>query len=195
MTGALAEQLVVDDADARADVEDARAADAARPDHFEQHPGRGVGPAGCWYRSRSAVSEPPVEDLEAVIAAAAVHQLPKIASSSNGARRLELVVAAGRGRLVRAPALERRRVPEPVALQVVVGDLDDALGAERLPRQVLAAVPARRRAWQPLAGGLGVAQPRPFGPFLPRVALDARSRAAARAPRRAPRAGPTRTTT
>ena len=56
---------------------------------------------------------------------------------------LELVVAAVGRRLVRAPALERRRVPEAVALEVVVGDLGDALGAERLPRQVLAAVPAR----------------------------------------------------
>ena len=58
---------------------------------------------------------------------------------------LELVVAAGLGRLVRAPALERRPVPEPIALEVVVGDLRDPLRAERLPRQVLAAVPARGR--------------------------------------------------
>src|SRR6185312_16329693 len=39
-----------------------------------------------------------------------------------GHARLELVVATRFGRLVRAPALECRRVPEPVALEVVVGD-------------------------------------------------------------------------
>ena len=87
---------------------------------------------------------------------------------------LELVVAARLGRLVRAPALERRPVPEPVALEVVVGDLGDPLGAERLPRQVLAAVPARGRAGQPLAGRVGIAGRRPLGPFLPRVVRRAR---------------------
>src|SRR4029079_10705234 len=72
---------------------------------------------------------------------------------------LQLVVAAVRGRLVRAPAADRRPVTEPVALEVVVGDLDDALRAERLPREVLAPVPAARRAGQP---------PPPPGPRPPR---------------------------
>ena len=77
---------------------------------------------------------------------------------------LELVVAAVGRRLVRAPALERRPVAEAITLEVVVGDLGDALGAERLPREVLAAVPARGRAGQPLAGGVGLARSRPTRP-------------------------------
>ena len=87
-------------------------------------------------------------------------------------RLLELVVAAVGRRLVRSPALEGRPVPEPVALEVVVGDLGDALGAERLPRQVLAPVPARGRAGQSLARRVGVAVAGPLGPFAPRVAVQ-----------------------
>src|SRR4029079_18251225 len=83
---------------------------------------------------------------------------------------LELVVAAVGRLLVRAPTLERGGVPEPIALEVVVGDLRDALDAQRLPRQVLAAVPARRRSGQPLAGLLG--RLGPLGPLAPRVALE-----------------------
>ena len=71
---------------------------------------------------------------------------PKMRASSNGRGGLQLVVAAVRGRLVRPPAAERRPVAEPVALEVVVGDLDDPLRPQRLPRQVLAPVPAARRA-------------------------------------------------
>src|SRR5438105_13852858 len=57
-----------------------------------------------------------------------------------------------------------RGVPETVALQVVVGDLADPLGPERLPAQVLAAVPAARCARHPL---LGIVLRHP--PLLPRV--------------------------
>src|SRR6185312_16131339 len=59
---------------------------------------------------------------------------------------LELVVAAGLGRLVDAPAHEGRGVAEAIALQVVVADFADALGPQRLPRQVLACAPAARGA-------------------------------------------------
>src|SRR5204863_8816936 len=77
---------------------------------------------------------------------------------------LELVVAALRWRLVRPPALEGGRVPEAVALQVIVGHLADALDAERLPGEVLAPVPARRAAGHPLIAV-------PLGPFAPGLAL------------------------
>ena len=102
------------------------------------------------------------------------HVSPCYRRSGQQERRalLELVVAAVLRRLVRAPALERRAVPEPVALEVVVGDLHDAFRAQWLPRQVLAAVPARGGARQALAGGVGVAGRRPLGPLAPRVALE-----------------------
>ena len=61
-------------------------------------------------------------------------------------------------------------MPEPIALEVVVGDLDDLLRAERLPGQVLAAVPAAGRTGQALARLLG--RLRPFRPFAPRMTLD-----------------------
>src|SRR6187399_2305375 len=88
-----------------------------------------------------------------------------------GRGRLQLVVAAVCGRLVRPPAAERRPVTEPVALEVVVGDLDHPFRPQRLPREVLAAVPAARRAGEPLPGRVGCAGRRPFGPLAPRVAL------------------------
>src|SRR5262245_60508018 len=75
---------------------------------------------------------------------------------------LELVVAAVLGTLVGSPALERGGVPEPIALEVVVGDLGNPLRSERLPGQVLAAVPARRRAGKALAGGVCGAPLRPL---------------------------------
>ena len=48
-------------------------------------------------------------------------------------RLLEAAATTIGGLLVIAPADEGRSVPEPIALQVVVRDLDDAPGAERLP--------------------------------------------------------------
>ena len=59
---------------------------------------------------------------------------------------LELVVAARLRRLVGTPADEGGRVTEAVALQMVVPDLADPLGAKRLPREVLARAPAAGRA-------------------------------------------------
>src|SRR5947209_14480693 len=63
-----------------------------------------------------------------------------------GRRLLELRVRALARRLVGPPPLERRRVAEPRALQVVVRDLADELDAQRLPAQILAVVPAALRA-------------------------------------------------
>ena len=91
---------------------------------------------------------------------AATPRLTRVRARSDGedllqrVRRddLELVVAARFRRLVGAPAQEGRRVAEAVALQVVVLHLADALGAQRLPRQVLAGAPAAGRAGHALRG-------------------------------------------
>ena len=101
-------------------------------------------------------------------------------------RDLQLVVAAILRPLVGAPAHEVRGVPEARALHVVVGDLADALGPQRLPAQILAAIPAARGPRQalPLRGRLAPAP----APSRATDGLRARSRAAARAPRRAARA-------
>jgi hypothetical protein len=74
---------VVDDADPTADVEDGRPIDAPLADHVNQHPCGRVGPMLAVPRQvrRRGLA---VEDLEPPVAAAAVHQSPKIASSSNG---------------------------------------------------------------------------------------------------------------
>src|SRR5436190_907532 len=70
-----------------------------------------------------------------------------------------------------APAKEGRRVPEAVALQVVVLDLADALRTHRLPRQVLARAPAAGRAGHALGCVAGCALRRRLllGPAAPRV--------------------------
>src|SRR5437762_12895136 len=78
-----------------------------------------------------------------------------------GRRDLELVVTAVLGLFVRPPALKHRRVPEPIALQVIVLHLGDALDAERLPRHIFAAAPAALRAGHAARFGLRV---RPFAP-------------------------------
>src|SRR5437763_7603103 len=75
---------------------------------------------------------------------------------------VELVVAAGRRFTVRAPPHEPRVVPEPrrhAALGVLVGDLDDALGAQRDPL-VLGRTPAGDPARDPLGLAGGLAAPR-----------------------------------
>ena len=100
-----------------------------------------------------------------------------------GRRHLELIVAAVLGRLVGAPAHELRGVAEAVALHVVVGDLADALGAQRLPAQVLAAVPAA--AWRRAGAAPWRWPPTAPPPSRARGGPRARSRAAAPARRRA----------
>ena len=61
----------------------------------------------------------------------------------------ELVERAFLGALVVAPAEERRRVAEPVALHLVVADLAHELGAERRPGLLLGPRPPRRPAGSP----------------------------------------------
>src|SRR5437773_10933544 len=85
-------------------------------------------------------------------------------------RSLQLVVAAVFRPLVRTPAHELRAVAEAVSLHVVVGNLDDALGPERLPAQVLAAVPAAGGAREALHLLVGLLLRR--RPVAPRVALE-----------------------
>src|SRR5687767_965361 len=73
-----------------------------------------------------------------------------------GRRLLELVVAAVGGRSVGAPAHKRGGVAESVVLEVVEGDLAHQLGPDRLPGEVLPAVPAglcARKAPALLDGG------------------------------------------
>src|SRR5262245_44438726 len=64
-------------------------------------------------------------------------------------RDLELIVSAVGGPLVLAPAQELRRVPKPVALQMVVLHLADALEAQRFPGEILAGRPAARATRHP----------------------------------------------
>ena len=61
-------------------------------------------------------------------------------------------------------------MPEARALHVVVRDLADALGPERLPAQVLAAVPAAGGARQALAGRAGLLLR--VGPAAPGVVVE-----------------------
>src|SRR5262245_17810888 len=75
----------------------------------------------------------------------------------------ELRVGAVGRLLVGAPAPEVRDVAEARALHVIVRDLDDELGTQRLPRQALARAPAALRAGHALRLRLGTR------PFLPRV--------------------------
>src|SRR6478672_11906731 len=95
-------------------------------------------------RWRRLIQPPPTRPRRTAISALG----PEDARQQEGHALLELVVPAGLRRLVRSPALERGPVPEPVALEVVVGDLGNAFRAKRLPRQILAAVPARGRTRQ-----------------------------------------------
>src|SRR5215208_5866424 len=84
-------------------------------------------------------------------------------------RPLQLLVGARLGVAVVTPAPELGGVAEAPALHVVIGDLDDQLGGERLEGQVLLGVPARHhRPRGPLGGGparpgMLVVRPQPVG--------------------------------
>src|SRR5260370_19684976 len=80
---------------------------------------------------------------------------------------LELIVSAVARPLVRAPALEDRRVAKPPPLHVVVLDLADALDSKGFPGEILARAPsalAPRHASHLTATSLG--------PLAPRMLLD-----------------------
>src|SRR5205085_7731053 len=75
---------------------------------------------------------------------------------------LELVVRAGRRVSVGAPPLEVGGVAETFALHVLVGNLTHQLGAQRLPRHVLALAPAAQPPRHGAARrGDGLGPPRP----------------------------------
>lgn len=86
-----------------------------------------------------------------------------------GGSDLQLIVAAVLRALVGTPAHELRGMPEARPLQVVVGDFADADGPQRLPAQVLASIPAARRAGEALS--LRVRLRLRLGPVAPRVAF------------------------
>src|SRR5436190_17376231 len=65
-------------------------------------------------------------------------------------RNFELVISAIGRLLVRTPPQKVRGVTESRALHVVVRHFADALDAQRLPAEILAAVPAARPARHPL---------------------------------------------
>src|SRR4051794_30367918 len=88
-------------------------------------------------------------------------------------RGVELLVGARRRLAVGPPALEARGVAEPIALQVLVGDLGDEVEAQRLPREVLARVPPALRARSALTrDGLGPRFGVGLGPAAPRVIFE-----------------------
>ena len=90
-------------------------------------------------------------------------------------------------RLVRPPATKLRRVAKARPLHVIIRDLNDELGTQRLPRQILSGTPATLAAWLPLR----TARFRlPLRPRLPRMSFDARSRDMAPETRRARGAWP-----
>ena len=66
--------------------------------------------------------------------------------------------------LVVAPPAKMRRVPKAISLHVIVCDLDDELGSQRLPRQILALTPsahaARHAMLRPLVGDCASAHAR-----------------------------------
>src|SRR2546425_10194440 len=78
-----------------------------------------------------------------------------------GRRDFELIVAAIAGLFVGPPSLEYRRMPEPIALDMVVLHLRDPVDAQWLPRHILACAPAALRARH--AAGLRLST-RPFPP-------------------------------
>ncbi len=80
---------------------------------------------------------------------------------------VHLVVGAATGIPIGTPAAEAGRVPEPLALQVLVGGFDHQVGAEQLEAEVLAGVPAAAAAGEAPAVGRRVR--RPAGPVGPRM--------------------------
>src|SRR6266851_5312362 len=88
-----------------------------------------------------------------------------------GRRDFELIVAAVGGLLVRSPALKDRRMPEAIALEMVVLHFGNPLDAQRLPRHVLAGAPAALRSRHAARLRLGPPPPPPR-PFAPGMVLQ-----------------------
>src|SRR5262245_29867991 len=79
----------------------------------------------------------PLRAMESLPAAGRVEDLRELVRSGD----LQLIVPAVGWLFVRTPALKGGRMPEPVALEMVVLHLADALDPQRLPRQILAGAP------------------------------------------------------
>src|SRR5947199_208870 len=138
--------------------------DARAIDHLDAHP-RQSPPRPAGRAPGAGTARPRLRSLVRARARAGAEDSLELV----GRRDLQLIVAAVLGTLVEAPAHELRGVPEARALHVVVGDLADALGTQRLPAQILAAIPP--------AGRAGHALPRStrfvlrVGPLAPGVTL------------------------
>src|SRR5262249_31836361 len=130
-----------------------RRLDARALDHVDAHPRQPAARARRGAAGRGAAGS----RLRSL--ARAEHALELV-----GRRALELIVATVARTFVGAPAQEVGGVPEARALHVVVGDLADALRAQRQPAQVLAAIPPTRRARHALP-----ARVVRLGPIAPRV--------------------------
>src|SRR5438128_1207604 len=81
---------------------------------------------------------------------------------------LELVEGAVARLLVGTPPAELRRVTEPAALHVVVGDLDHQLRPQRLPGKIFPLAPAAHRSGHPPRAGAGLVS----APLFPGVFLE-----------------------
>ena len=112
------------------------------------------------------------EAMKAVEAGADACYRPvaKMLASSSGGTTSSCCEGAVARLLVGPPAAELRRVAEPAALHVIVGDLDHELRPERLPRQILALAPAAGRARAALAGVRGGLLG--LRPVLPRMIFE-----------------------
>src|SRR5262249_37728123 len=120
----------------------------ARPVHdLDAHPGQPAPRSRDGAPGRGAARPRLRSVARLATATGAEHALQLV-----GGRDLQVVVAAVPRALVGAPAQELGGVPEASPLHVVVSDLADALGPERLPAQVLAAIPATGGAGEPLSG-------------------------------------------
>src|SRR5262249_3997656 len=85
-------------------------------------------------------------------------------------RDLQLIVAAVLRLLVLTPPHKGRRMPEAVALHVVVLPFAHAIDPQRLPREVLPRAPPALSAGHPRrAAPLGIG---PVGPLAPRMPVE-----------------------
>src|SRR4030095_6838124 len=82
-------------------------------------------------------------------------------------RDVELIVPAVLRSLVRAPPQKDRRVPEAIALHVIVFDLAYALDPDRFPRQIFSRAPPALPTRQPRGDVF-----HGTGPIVPRMSFE-----------------------
>src|SRR6185369_16035984 len=73
-----------------------------------------------------------------------VYKLPRLEDQLDFMRRhdLQLLISAVAWLLITSPPSKLRRVPEAIALHVLVSNLNHKLNSQRLPRQILPRTPA-----------------------------------------------------